>query len=335
MTRVRIGIVSWNTAQLLDRCLAALPAAAASLGVDVVVVDNNSTDGSVEVARRHPHVVVIENKENVGYARAMNQALRHAGDGPPPDVLIALNPDTSPAPHSLTDLVCRLQEDPTVGLVVPRLSNADGSPQHSVYRFPSVLITIILCTVPVRLQQGWAARRFWLEGAPQPDAACDIDWAIGAVHVIRASALDSQPPYSERWFMYVEDLDLCWRLHQAGWHCRLEPSVDIVHVGNAAGVQAWGDLRSVRWWEATYDWYRLRRGVRAARGWARANTLGTMALWFLARLRFRILGERASALTKSRLAELHAVLPIHRAMWRDPRGAYRPDGAGAPTTRNP
>src|SRR5579875_2255421 len=123
MTTVRVGIVSWNTSELLDHCLRALADALDGLHADVVVVDNASADDSVAVARRHPGVTVVANEANVGYARGMNQALLHGGSAAstPADVLIALNPDTVPAPGSLRLLVERLEADPGLGLVVPPL----------------------------------------------------------------------------------------------------------------------------------------------------------------------------------------------------------------------
>lgn len=274
--RARVGIVSWNTADLLDACLESLPAALKGLDAEVVVVDNNSADGSRDVARRHREVTVIENSTNVGYAAAMNQALRGVDGAVTPDVLIALNPDTLVPPEGMTRLVEVLEADPSVGLVVPKLVNPDGTAQHSVYRFPSFAVSAVAGMVPVRWQAGRLADRWWLEAGANHDRPSDVDWAIGAVHVIRAAAVDPLLPYSERWFMYVEDLDLCWRLGQEGWRRRLEPSVAVVHVGNAAGAQAWGGGRTAKWLLATYDWYRMRHGEAATRLWAAANTLGVL-----------------------------------------------------------
>src|ERR1700737_2606847 len=112
---IRVGIVSWNTAALLDRCLGALPAALSGTAFDVVVVDNDSADDSAAVAASHPAVRLLQNPVNVGYGRAMNQAL--AGTAAP--VLIALNPDPEPPPGSLARLAGRLLADPGVGLVGP------------------------------------------------------------------------------------------------------------------------------------------------------------------------------------------------------------------------
>jgi GT2 family glycosyltransferase len=281
---VRIGIVSWNTATLLDQSLQALPEAIGDFRAEVVVVDNASTDGSAEVAAAHPGVIVIRNQTNVGYAKAMNQAL----GGTQARTLIALNPDTVPPPRSLATLVRRLQADPCVALVAPRLINPDGSTQHSVYRFPSPAVAAVVSFVPPRWQRGSIGQRFWLEGASPHNFSTDIDWAIGAVHVLRAEALVDRQPYDERWFMYVEDLELCWWLARRGWRRRFENDVAVVHIGNASGAQAWGDRRTERWVEATYDWYERDRGSLAVRMWAFVNTIGLLAILGRAALRGRL-----------------------------------------------
>jgi N-acetylglucosaminyl-diphospho-decaprenol L-rhamnosyltransferase len=328
VTRVRIGIVSWNTAPLLDRCLAAIPKAAAGLNFDVVVVDNHSADESVQLAGRHAGVTVIANESNVGYARGMNQALMYESAPSSFDAFIALNSDTVPPQNSLSQLVKRLMDDPTLGLVAPRLVNEDGTLQHSVYRFPSSLIAFIIWAVPFPLQRGWLARKWWLDGRVPHDQPCDVDWAIGAVHVIRAKAVPEWPPYCERWFMYVEDMDLCWRLGQHGWRCRLQPEVEVMHVGNASGEQAWGETRTERWLEATYDWYRLRRGVAAARRWAFMNVVCVAVLLGRARAWRRILGVHAGTTTTIRITEMRQILPHHIAMMRSPRTAFVPPVQG-------
>lgn len=239
-----------------------------------MVVDNASSDQSADVAGSHPDVKVVRNKENVGYARAMNQALRREAEGSEPEVLIALNPDAVAPPGSLRLLVDRLLEDPSLGLVVPRLEFPDGTVQHSVYRFPSPSVSAMASFVPLRWQQNLVGPDWWLEGASTFDRRCDIDWAIGAVHVLRPEAVDPSHPYSERWFMYVEDLDLCWQMAHAGWRRRLEGDVVVVHKGNAAGSQAWGPKRTERWLTATYDWYELARGRIGVRVWALVNLAG-------------------------------------------------------------
>jgi GT2 family glycosyltransferase len=323
---VRVGIVSWNTAELLDRCLAALPAALDGLDADVVVVDNDSSDGSAEVAARHPAVAVVRNEENVGYARAMNQAL---ASGDPVPYLIALNPDTEPPPRSLADLVSALERDPGTAVAVPRLIDADGAEQHSAYRFPSLAVAAAVAFVPVPLQRRGVGQRFWLEGFSDHRLDVEVDWAIGAVHVVRTAALDGQAPYDERWFMYAEDIELCWRVRRAGWRVRLVGGVTVPHVGNASGEQAWGDERTVRWLVPTYEFYALARGEAAARRWATVNWGGLVWLrlkWrTLARLhprRYRHLGGWAEAAV--------APMAIHRLVARHGVHALEELPAGPP-----
>jgi N-acetylglucosaminyl-diphospho-decaprenol L-rhamnosyltransferase len=300
VTRVRVGIVSWNTASLLDRCLTALPAALDGVDASIVVVDNASSDGSPDIASGHG-VRVIANDENVGYARGMNQALT----GTDADALVALNPDTEPSRGSLAKLVRRLVAEPDIGLVVPRLANSDGTLQHSVYRFPSPRQAATVLLTPRPILRGGTGARWWADGYAPHDRATDIDWAVGAVHVIRAEALAGEAPYDERWFMYVEDVDLCWRLASRGWRRRLEPDIQIVHVGNAAGAQAWGPTRTHRWMAASYDWYRRTFGPAAMRRWAAVNT-AAVGMQLAGAVPGALLGSRRR---RARVRELADALP--------------------------
>lgn len=313
---VRVGIVSWNTAAELDRCLASLPAALQGLNAEVVVVDNASGDGSAEAAEHHSGVRVVRSPVNVGYARAMNAAL--AGTGAP--VLAAVNPDTVLPAGALATLVERLLGRPDVGLVAPRLLDLDGGTQHSAYRFPSPVVSLATA-LPVRAQGGRLGRRLGLEAAGPPPVA-DVDWLIGAVHVIRAAALDGRPPYDERWFMYGEDIELCWRLARRGWRRRYEADVVVHHEGNVAGAQAWGGRRTERWLPITYDWYARDRGRFAARRWAAANTVACT----LVAARLAATGRRREAVPLSRLAGVHG-RAIARIPIPDPSPPPAPDPA--------
>lgn len=327
--RVRIGIVSWNTAELLDRCLAALPAATSGLDVEVVVVDNASDDESASIARSHDGVTVIENPNNCGYARAINQALSH---GPDVEVLVALNPDTEPPPDSIRALVDRLLVAPAVGLVVPRLVGVDGRDQHSVYRFPDLRVALTVSLCPVVLLRLGIGGRLWLEGYSDNRRQVDVDWAIGAVHVVRAAALSGPSPYDERWFMYAEDLELCWRLKRAGWRVRLEGDIDVMHVGNAAGAQAWGRDRTIKWLVPTYEWYALARGPAAARLWAAVNFFGLAWL----RIKWKALAAMAPArfsLLRSWSDDAAAPLALHWQVLR--RGVAALSGLGSAPSAAP
>jgi GT2 family glycosyltransferase len=292
-----VGIVSWNTAAHLDACLSALPAALGDVAAEVVVVDNASADESVAVARRRD-VRVIVNDRNLGYAVAMNQALA----GPPVRWLLALNPDTVPGPGSLQALVTMAEAHPDAGVIVPRLVDALGRPQPSAHRFPGALAPVVAALSSRSVRQSRVGRRLLLDGSG-PHRSGPVDWAIGAVHLIRSSALDGEAPYSERSFMYAEDLDLCWRLHQRGAPTVLAGEVTIPHIGNVAGEQAWGDGRSARFWIATYDVVAQRRSPWAAR-W---TALGGAVAALIAIVRSSLRG-----LVRRQPAEVRPLVSIRR-----------------------
>jgi len=303
---VAVGIVSWNTAALLDRCLDSLPAAFEDVKYDVVVVDNASGDSSVASAMDHAGVRVIRNDFNVGYGRAMNQALA----GRDAAVLVALNPDTAPPPESLATLVARLLADPGVGLVSPQLVDAGGAAQYTARRFPSVAGAATACLLPVRWHDGALGRRLLLEAAAPPAQPVDVDWVIGAVHVIRASALRGRAPYDERWFMYVEDIELCWWLAQRGWRRRLEADVTVAHVGNASGSQAWGDEYDKRCFDAIYDWYQRDVGAGAVRAVAALNAVNAASRAVVGRLAHRDADHVAN---RTQAARYHGRIARHGA----------------------
>ena len=315
---VRVGIVSFETAHELRRCLSALPAALGDLVSEIVVVDNASKDGSQDVVASFPGVRLVVNPANVGYARAMNTAL---ADSEAP-FLLAVNPDTVPQPGSLERLVRVQQTDPAVGLSVPRLLNDDGTLQHSGHRFPSVELALVMGLVPHRLRRGRIGRRYWLEGYHDHSVPAEVDWAVGAVHCVRRAALGRPEPYSERWFMYAEDLEICWHVRRRGWKVRLEPSAVVTHSGNVAGDRTFGARRELRWIDAVYDWYVGERGAASARGFAVASTVGLL----LKAAVLRVVRRRPD---DQRSVAVEGLLRIHARRALDPRTtglSLRPPG---------
>jgi N-acetylglucosaminyl-diphospho-decaprenol L-rhamnosyltransferase len=270
---VRVGIVSYGTPAELATCLEALPLALEGVTAEVVVVDNGSpTPADAEVARRFP-VRLLRLARNVGYPRGMNLALSSTSA----PVLLALNPDTLPSPGALSHLVAALQRQPDVGLISPSLKESDGSLQHSAYAFPSARLALVTGLVPHRLRGRGLGERLLLEGHARLDSPHDVDWTVGAVHCIRRSAVGRDRVYSERAFMYAEDLEICWHVKRQGWRVVYDPTVEVVHVGNVAGARDFGATREQRWLDATYDWCSEERGTGSARLWAAANVVGLSA----------------------------------------------------------
>ncbi|MCS6887033.1 MAG: glycosyltransferase family 2 protein [Chloroflexus sp.] len=222
---VSIIIVNWNTRQLLLDCLAALPAATAGIEAEVWVVDNGSRDGSVAaVAAAFPEAFIIANPDNRGFATANNQAIR-ASSG---RHVFLLNSDTIAQPDSITRLVHFLDTHPEVGVVGPRLLNADGSLQPSWAMFPNLLTE--LTGKKIRWRRQYRTK----DGSP----AYATDWLDGAAMLLRRAVIKQVGLLDEAYFMYTEEVDWCYRIKRAGWHICYLPSASIIHFGGQSSKQA-------------------------------------------------------------------------------------------------
>ena len=267
--QVTAAVVSWNTRELLLRCLRSLePEARAGL-VGVWVVDNASSDGSPEAVRAHaPWANLIEPGENLGFGRAVNLV---AGRTSSP-WLLAANADVALTDGALQEMLTA-GADPGVGCVAPCLELPGGSTQHSVHPLPTVPFTLAfnlgLCRASKRLGE-----RLCLEGLWDPTRPRAVPWAIGACLLIRRAAFDSLGGFDEQQWMYAEDLDFGWRLGEHGWITRYEPSARVLHESGAATTQAFGEDRRADFMAATYAVLRRRRGP--ARAWTTAalNVMG-------------------------------------------------------------
>jgi GT2 family glycosyltransferase len=218
-----VVVVSFNTRPELERCLAALTDPP-TLPLQVIVVDNASTDGSVaSVRRHHAQALVLENAENLGFARAANRGLREART---PYVLF-LNSDAEIRPPDLKILVSFLEERPGVGVVGPRTRSGDGTIQVSTG--PS--LTPFREWAQRRLVRGvrrrsraalkWAEEHYRHEHEPA--------WVSGACLLARREALLAVGGFDEAFFLYEEDVDLCVRVRRAGWRIRFTPAAEALH----------------------------------------------------------------------------------------------------------
>jgi GT2 family glycosyltransferase len=263
--RVTVAIVSWNTRELLLRCLRSLAEDVAGGRAEVWVVDNGSSDGSPEAARDHaPWARVLETERNLGYGAAVNAAVRQTSD----PWLLAANADVALEPGALQKML-RAGEDPRVGCVAPRLVLPNGATQHSVHAVPTLPFTFAFNLGLHRLSRR-LAEAACLEGWWDPDRERAVPWAIGACLLLRRAAFDAVGGFDEGQWMYAEDLDLGWRLRQAGWVTRYEPRARVLHDAGAATSQAFGNDRRTEFMTATYRLLLRRRG--------RGRMLATVAL---------------------------------------------------------
>ena len=218
-----VVIVSWRCEALLRHCLASLHDHPAEVATRVRVVDNASNDGTAEmVAAEFPEVELTVNTENLGFSAANNVALRRSEA----DYVLVLNPDTRLTGGALDALLGLLAAKPEVGICGPRLERPDGSFDHASRRsFPTPLSALgHFSGIGRRLDFGpLAAYR-----APDVERG-PVDAVNGAFMLIRRAALDQVGLFDEGYWMYMEDLDLCYRFKQAGWQVWFEPGVTVVH----------------------------------------------------------------------------------------------------------
>ena len=228
-----IVIVSWNTRDLLAQCLASVTADAALLPcphVEILVVDNASTDGTVEAVRRQfPRVRIIENNHNVGFARANNQGVGQSQGS----YVLLLNPDTEVKPGTLQTLLDFMEAEPQIGLVGAQLLNADGSLQTSCYPAPTLLRELWrLFHLDSLRPYGTYRMADWNRTQPR-----EVEALLGACLFIRRQVLDEVGLLDESYFMYSEEIDLCYRVSQAGWPIYWVPQAQIVHYGGQSTQQ--------------------------------------------------------------------------------------------------
>jgi len=239
-----IVIVNYNTRDLLRDCLQSLPDACRGLTCRTIVVDNNSSDGSAEMVRgAFPGVTVREPGRNGGYAFANNIGLREVGFGDgvaaPPRYALLLNPDTVVPPDGLTRMVAFMDANPNVGVVGPKLVRQDGAFDRACRRsFPTPEVSFYRLTGLSRLFP--RSRRFGRYNLSylSVDEQADVDAVVGAFMLMRGEALQAAGLLDETFFMYGEDLDLCYRIKALGWRVVYHPGVVVLHVKGASSRQA-------------------------------------------------------------------------------------------------
>ncbi|HHE71027.1 MAG TPA: glycosyltransferase family 2 protein, partial [Chloroflexi bacterium] len=228
-------IVSWNVRELLLQAIDSLKATwqGPRQDLEIIVVDNASTDGTPEMLRSSAQDVrLLINRENRGFAAANNQGLAIARG----QYILLLNSDTLVRPQALRRLVAYLETHPDTGLVGPRLLNEDGSIQPSRRRFPTLPILFLESTWLEGLLPRKALALYYVEDRPD-DMPQDVDWVTGAAMLVRRETIDEVGPLDEGFFMYSEELDWCRRIRGAGWRIAYEPAAEVVHYGGKSSDQ--------------------------------------------------------------------------------------------------
>ena len=262
MTMMDIGIVivSYNTKDLLRRCLESLYASS-DITFSICVVDNGSTDGSVDmVAQEFTHVQLIANADNVGYPAANNQGLKSVGfveDGyeQAPDYALLLNPDTEVEPDVLRKVIAFANNDTDIGVVGPKLIRLDGSLDLACRRsFPTPEVSFYRLVGLSRLFP--KHHRFGKYNLTflDEDEIAEVDSVVGAFMLVRKQAIEKVGLLDDSFFMYGEDLDWAYRIKIAGYKVVYYPEVTVLHVKRASSRQF--PRAKVEFWRAMEIFYR-------------------------------------------------------------------------------
>ncbi len=220
--KVAAVVVNYNGGEALARCVASLRRNGI---VDIVVVDNGSTDESTALLQAlDPSSRLVRSPRNAGYGAGANLGARFTAA----ELLFVCNPDLVVEPEAIRILVESLDARPGTAVVGPMLLEPDGSVYPSGRSFPALGDSLGHAFAGLFWTDNPWTRRYRLLGEKQHTAR-DADWVSGASFLVRRRAFEAVGGFDEAYFMYVEDVDLCWRLHRAGWGVRYEPAACVVH----------------------------------------------------------------------------------------------------------
>ena len=277
---VSVIIVNWNAGAALDACLASL-AAGGVAEPDVVLIDNASSDGSARAACvRHPQVRLVETGANLGFAAGANRGAEAARG----DVLVFLNPDARVEPGALATLVEALAGTPGAGIAGGGLAGEGGGWQPAAARF-GPLAHLLLDTALGRL--GARLRR-----APHP-----VDWVYGTFMAVGRDLFHELAGFDPRYFLYGEDLDLCYRAARLGARTIHVPAAHALHGPNLSAAQRFGRGREAEVVKGEMRFYAARGGPGALRVFRAAAACKFGLKTALA----AALGRRAAAATYGRV----------------------------------
>jgi N-acetylglucosaminyl-diphospho-decaprenol L-rhamnosyltransferase len=246
-------VVNFNAGDHLIDCVRSLRRAGVD---DVLVVDNASTDGSPQRLRAvDAAVTLIDTGANLGYGGGVNRGLEAAAG----DHVLVLNADVVVDPGAVARLVAVLDAEADVGIAGPRVDEVDGTTYPSARTFPRLRDAVGHAFVGLVTTDNRFSRRYLMtEG--DAAAARDVDWVSGACFLARRAALTAVDGFDTAYFMYLEDVDLCWRVGQAGWRIRYEPAARVTHVQGVSTAQtpyrmlAAHHRSLLRFWWRTTGW---------------------------------------------------------------------------------
>ena len=225
--KLSILIVSWNTRDLLIKCINSILRYPPSFDYEIIVVDNHSRDGSVEalvsLLGHNKRLQVIPSLRNLGFAKANNLAQKNSSG----EFVLLLNPDTEVRPQALQNLVEYLEGHPGVGIVGPKILNPDGTVQPSVRRFPDIWSSLLVFSGLHRL---WKPRWYLMEEFSY-DQGAEVDQVMGAALLTRRPLIAQLGFLDEKFWLWYEEVDFCKRVKEAGYQIKFYPKAEVMHLG--------------------------------------------------------------------------------------------------------
>ncbi|HTT61545.1 MAG TPA: glycosyltransferase family 2 protein [Bryobacteraceae bacterium] len=230
---VSVVIVNHNHRRVIEKCVQSLYSLPDRATFEAVLIDNTSADGTADWVSEHfPQVLIRRNRARRGFAANANSGLRLLRRG---RYALLLNPDVICLPGLLDALVAFMDGHAGAGIAAPQLSNTDGTRQANGRRFPT---PAALAFRALRLDDVWqpaSVRRYLMDrGSP---GLLEVDWVTGAALMARRAAMESAGLLDERYFLYWEDLDWCYRMRRAGWRVYRVPEARAIHAHQREGVR--------------------------------------------------------------------------------------------------
>lgn len=236
-------IVNWNTREALRNCLASLFEQSGALALEVIVVDNASTDDSLDMLKADfPQVRVIANTINLGFARACNQGMRVARGS----LLLLLNSDTYVRDDVIARMAAYLLSRPDVAMAGCQLQYPDGRLQHTAFRSLSILRSLFEDLWVYKLLPAAKGADMLLGGYWPGDSEKEVDWLAGAFMMLRREVFLQTGGFAEEFFMYGEDSEWCMRIRRAGGRIIFNPLGVVYHIGSLSSDLEWTQKERLR-----------------------------------------------------------------------------------------
>lgn len=221
---ISILIVTYNSGKFIERCIESIEKCV-KVESEIIVVDNDSYDNTNSLVQKFPKVKLIQNIDNKGFARANNIAFEHSKG----EYILVLNPDIVIDERGIQVLLETAVSDSKIGVIAPRLLNEDGSLQESARKFPNPVVQVIRGLGLSTMFMNMKFYRSNLNLDINLESDSQVDWVIGACMLIRREVFLEVGGFSEKFFMYYEDADLCLKLKKAGFEIIYCPKVSFVH----------------------------------------------------------------------------------------------------------